>query len=285
MLKQIVLLFIMVLFCLNFKAQIKIDTLRLFFEINQSQSEHNQKRIDSMITALNGKIVNVKVYGYADFLHSNKYNQNLSQRRAETAKKYFVSKIDPNQLANITTKALGESLSTDNQSAEGDAYNRRVDMIIEPFTIASVDYRGEVKQSPKAPKSNAKTIEELEKGESLAVEGLNFEPGRHYLVKEAMPVLNKLLKTLQTKKSLKIQIQGHICCLTDEEDGMDLDTHEKKLSENRAKAIYDFLIQKGIDASRLSYKGFGRSQPKISPETTPEEEQINRRVEVMVIEK
>jgi flagellar motor protein MotB len=54
---------------------------------------------------------------------------------------------------------------------------------------------------------------------------------------------------------------------------------------NRAKFVYDYLIENGIEKERLSYKGYAHTRPKILVENTPEEEQINRRVEIKITEK
>ncbi len=276
---------IITLFYFNIIAQNKIDTLRLFYNINQIHSEDNSKRIDSLVSLLHGKTIKIKIYGYADFLHSNEYNQTLSQKRADAVKTRVFEKMLPSQINTLVCKGMGEKFSQDNNSPKGEAFQRRVDVIIEQLISVKSNTKVPESNSENPPKKNTKTIESLSKGESLSLEGLNFEPGRHYVVKESVAILYKLLKTLQTNKKLKIEIQGHICCLTEGEDGMDIDTHENKLSQNRAKSVYDFLVTNGIDPARLSYKGFGRSRPKIFPETSPEEEQMNRRVEIMIVEK
>src|SRR5207237_917561 len=121
-----------------------------------------------------------------------------------------------------------------------------------------------------------KEITDLNVGESVALEGLSFEPGRHIILKKSIETLHKLLDVLKNNKNLKIEIQGHVCCTDNGEDGMDLDTRQAVLSENRAKFIYDYLVKSGISASRLTYKGYGRTRPKVEIETTPEEEQMNR---------
>jgi outer membrane protein OmpA-like peptidoglycan-associated protein len=281
-------LFLFLLFGLSGFGQKKTDTLRLYFAINEINSPQNNARIDSAIKSLNGKLVDIAIYGYADFLSNDAYNLDLSSRRAETTKAYLKKKMPPSQINIYACEGRGEKNSTPNSSTEGQPNQRRVDIYFEPIVILNVsDSKLETPPSKDtvAPAPQKKNIEELSAGESLALEGLGFEPGRHFILKESVPVLQKLLQTLKENKTLKIEIQGHVCCTQNGADGMDLDTREMKLSENRAKAVYDFLISKGVDKNRLSYKGFGRTKPKFDLELTPEEEQANRRVEIMVLEK
>lgn len=273
-------------------SQKKTDTLRLYFAINEIESQQNLLRLDSAVKALN-KNVDIGIYGYADFLSNDAYNLSLSQKRAERVKRHLLSK--KSTYINVyACEGKGESNSKDNSSKEGEPSQRRVDVYFEPvitFNVAE-SYLETPKETPKEtskkeiePKpTNKKNIEELEKGESMSVEGLSFVPGRHLILKSAIPVIQKLLKTLQDNPNIKIEIQGHVCC-TNDPDGLDFDTQQKNLSEARAKVIYEYLIAKGISADRLSYRGFGHSRPKELIEDTPEKEQANRRVEVMVLEK
>jgi outer membrane protein OmpA-like peptidoglycan-associated protein len=275
----------------------KADTLRLLYAINEKESSLNYKRIDSTLNALGGTFVDLSIYGYADFLCGPKYNADLSKARAERVKNYFVEK-GKNTVNIVLCKGKGESCSVNNKSQYGEPSQRKVDVIIEKAVVINVSdtkleepkkEEKKVEEKPKEevkPKEPKKEITELSVGESASVEGLNFEPGRHVLRKESIDPLKKLLSTLQKHENLKIEIQGHVCCIgPGEEDGTDFDTHDNKLSENRAKAIYYYLIQKGIKADRLSYKGFGGSQPKIFPEKNFEDQQANRRVEIKIIEK
>lgn len=273
-------------------GQKKTDTLRLYFNINEVASEFNYQRLDSELTALNGKYADVAIYGYADFLHNPNYNQELSKKRAEKVKNYLIKKSKKSQFNFYACEGKGEVNSKENDSKEGEPFQRRVDVYFEPIVTLNVaDEKLETPKDmiepvvPKAKPIINKELTELNAGESAVLEGLGFQPGRHFILKESIPVLEKLLRTLQQNKTIKIEIQGHVCCTQNGEDGMDLDTKEMKLSENRAKSIYDFLIKKGIDTDRLSYKGFGRTQPKFPLELTPEEEQANRRVEIMIIKK
>jgi outer membrane protein OmpA-like peptidoglycan-associated protein len=281
------LLYIIILTaCFSANAQVKKDTLRLYYKINETTSDVSNRRLDSFVTALQGHFIKIRIVGYADFLHNNGYNQKLSQRRADEVKEELLAKAAPKQIELLECKGAGEKYSNDNGSKEGEASQRRVDVIFEPVVLVeSYNQEPEPEKIKKDTVENKKNIEDLKKGESLAIAGLNFIPGRHIVVKEAVPILEQLLKTLQNNPKLKIEIQGHICCVEDQDDGLDLDTGERNLSVSRARAVYNYLVKNGIDASRLSYKGFGRKKPKVYPERTPEEEQMNRRVEIMVIEK
>lgn len=272
---------------LSLLSQKKADTLRLYFNINEVSSPLNYSRLDSAVSSLKGKYADVAIYGYADFLHSNDYNQTLSQQRANDVKKHLLKISSKSQFNIYVCEGKGEALSQENNSSDGEPKQRRVDVYFEP--VVTINVADDKLETPKdklsETKEPAKNLEEMEAGESLSLKGLSFEPGRHFVLKSSEPVLEKLLQTLKKQKSLKIEIQGHVCCTQNGADGMDLDTREMKLSENRAKAIYDYLIKKGISKNRLSYKGYGRTKPKFPLELTPEEEQANRRVEIMIVEK
>jgi outer membrane protein OmpA-like peptidoglycan-associated protein len=74
--------------------------------------------------------------------------------------------------------------------------------------------------------------------------------------------------------SVKIQINGYT-------DNVGNDADNLKLSENRAKAVVDFLITKGIDATRMTWKGFGETQP-VADNSSEEGRALNRRTEFVI---
>ena len=83
---------------------------------------------------------------------------------------------------------------------------------------------------------------------------------------------------MEENPKLKIEIHGHICCqLVNDFNG---------ISTARAKAIYSYLIRNKIDRKRMKFTGFGVSRPihKI-PEQNEQEEDENRRVEILIIDK
>jgi outer membrane protein OmpA-like peptidoglycan-associated protein len=99
---------------------------------------------------------------------------------------------------------------------------------------------------------------------------------------ESMEALEKLYSVLKNNPNLKISIEGHVCCVRDAPDALDIDTYEPHLSVNRAKAIYNYLVEKGIDPGRLTYVGYGRRRPVIEVEQSEEDAEKNRRVEIRI---
>jgi len=77
--------------------------------------------------------------------------------------------------------------------------------------------------------------------------------------------------------SLRIEISGHT-------DNVGSASYNQKLSESRAKAVVDYLLKKGVDASRLEYKGYGFEQP-VASNKTEEGRQQNRRTEFKILGK
>lgn len=82
--------------------------------------------------------------------------------------------------------------------------------------------------------------------------------------------------------NLKIEIGGHI---NKPNQGMvEQSSSSFKLSESRAAVVYYYLIEHGISEDRLAYKGYGNSEMIHPNANTPVQEQMNRRVELKVIE-
>lgn len=113
-----------------------------------------------------------------------------------------------------------------------------------------------------------------EKPHPVILKNVFFETGSAALKKASITELNRLYQLLLDNETLKIQINGHTDNVGNEEDNL-------QLSEARAKAVYDFLINKGVSSDRLKYKGFGESQP-IETNDTEEGRRNNRRTEFEV---
>ncbi len=104
------------------------------------------------------------------------------------------------------------------------------------------------------------------------IQDLRFELDKAQIKKRYYENLNNVVTILNKNPGLKVEIQGH----TDSQGTKD---YNQDLSEQRAKAVYEYLVNQGIDSDRLSYKGNGESQPVASNETAQGRAK-NRRVEL-----
>jgi outer membrane protein OmpA-like peptidoglycan-associated protein len=114
----------------------------------------------------------------------------------------------------------------------------------------------------------------IKKGQTIRLNNIFFETGKYVLRNESKSELNRLLKLMKENPTMKIEIQGHT-------DDVGADVDNLALSKNRSKAVYDYLIKNGILSTRLMTKGFGEAKPIIS-NTTPENRQLNRRVDFII---
>jgi len=248
----------------------KRDTLIIYFEHDKDQIQYSFKiQLELMKEKLfqsSNKIL--LIHGYADHTGSSPYNLDLSQRRAKKVVQYF------NQLE------VPESLI---ESIRGQG---SVERELPPFQRVPEDRKVIVVLANRSKPLvfSAFNLDSVSRGDQLIIERLHFQPGRHILLEESIPQLISLLKILKEYPTLKIELQGHVCCAPKGRDGIDKDTQSEDLSINRAKNIYEYLIRNEIDSNRLRFKGFARTQPIYPLERNDEERKINRRVEIKILD-
>jgi outer membrane protein OmpA-like peptidoglycan-associated protein len=260
----------------------EINQTSIFFEMGKRSLDKNQmEMLDSLVASINEKD-KIKIIGYADFVGSDHYNLKLSADRAGNVKQYL--NLKNKQIIFCEGKGAQEK-SEDADKVNGIQAHRKVDIFIErhqelPESITTAQ---PVKST--ADYTNKEIYEMVKEGETLVWQNLNFVGGRQVLIRESIPALEKLLSLLQENPTMRIRIEGHICCERNLDDGLDFDTREQKLSLNRARHIYGYLVLKGISADRLSYIGFGGKRPLVDFELTEQDRITNRRVEIKVIAK
>ncbi|MFA7626400.1 MAG: OmpA family protein [Candidatus Kapaibacterium sp.] len=103
----------------------------------------------------------------------------------------------------------------------------------------------------------------------------DFDSAR--IKEESYVILDELVDLMMTWPGLKFDIQGHT-------DNVGTKEYNQELSDRRAKAVYDALIDRGVDERRLRYRGFGFSKP-VATNETPEGRSKNRRTEFIIIAK
>ena len=98
---------------------------------------------------------------------------------------------------------------------------------------------------------------------SIDLKGVNFDFDKSNLRPDAVAILNEAVEILKRNPELRTEVAGHT-------DSKGTDEYNQKLSERRAKAVYDYLVKNGVDAGRLvGPVGYGESRP-IAPNTNPD---------------
>lgn len=120
-------------------------------------------------------------------------------------------------------------------------------------------------------------LEPIEVGNKVILKNIFFDTNKYQLESESRSELQKLIEFLQLNPTVRIEISGHT-------DNVGNDDLNQTLSENRAKSVYDFLISGKIDPARMTYKGYGKTQP-IAPNDSDENRAKNRRTEFKIIAK
>ena len=118
-------------------------------------------------------------------------------------------------------------------------------------------------------------LQPIEANATIVLKNIFFDLNEYKLKDESEVELDKVVQLLKENPTLKIQISGHTDNIGKAKDNL-------VLSENRAKEVIKYLVDKGIQSSRLSYKGFGSTMP-IADNSTEAGRAKNRRTELKVI--
>lgn len=271
----------------------------IYFESNKYDiSKSENRKLQDWMTQ-NPKVKIVAINGYTDEVGTSGYNDTLAKRRVDCIFSLIKNKIQIRD--DFKSRSFGENFL----QAKNKAENRKVtisfllekdlvredeilgikktEIIVEkPKTIINYPSKLSI-ENPDGSLTDynlnidfMKQVADAKTGEKLKIDNLNFVINTFAIVNESRCKLYELLLVMQKNPKLKIEIQGHLCCMT--KDRADL-------SSQRAKAISSFLRQKGIDSSRITYKGFGVSDPIFAiPEKNEGERAANRRVEILIIE-
>jgi len=121
-----------------------------------------------------------------------------------------------------------------------------------------------------------KNVVEIKEGnETIQLNNLFFETGKHNLKIESYPELNRLADFIKENPEIKIEISGHT-------DNVGSDEYNQTLSERRANEVKNYLTSKGCNSKQLTAVGYGESKP-VASNNTDDGKAKNRRVEFKVI--
>ena len=247
-----------------------------YFELNKHKLQDQQtqeivgfiKKIDTT------KIESIQIYGYCDDRGSDFYNCKLSKNRGETVQKILVDYgISKNKIAVLEGKGRIIPLEQDIKNLyETRSKNRRVDLIVVNKTKAKPYL---------AIKGLYNSLDENNiVGDRIFLEKIVFPIGSSVLSSESKKELDKFAVLLQKYPKLEFEIRGNVCCTPNYyPDAIDRKTNERKLSFNRSKTVYRYLLSKNINSSRMTYEGYGNQFP------LKQGDLLDRRVEFRITKK
>jgi len=188
----------------------------------------------------------------------------LSQNRADAIKKIFsIGGIKEELISNVDGK--GEVLlkiveAKDLNIIRG--LNRKVEINVEynipknkTEKVGKVEQVEDNREKPITLESN------LIVGDKIVLSKILFRTGYSYVLKESIPVLEKIGRILKEKSNVYFTIKGHVCCTANGRDALNRGTGRRNLSLARAKYIYDYLLKNGVSKNRMKYVGLKHKYP------------------------
>lgn len=143
-----------------------------------------------------------------------------------------------------------------------------------------LDGDGVPNERDKCPNTRPGAVVDLDGCEVEAVislDGVYFDFDKASLRPEGIAVLNDAAALLKTNERVVVEVAGHT-------DSVGSEAYNQGLSERRANTVRDYLVSQGITATRLTARGYGEVQP-VATNDTPEGRQLNRRVELIVLDR
>ncbi|MDR0803255.1 OmpA family protein [Fluviicola sp.] len=228
-------------FSQELSKETRIDSVSVFFNFGSSTPKDKSalmKRINALGKNLTGRI---RLISYTDTVGGLDANRKLGSKRLIS----IMDLISKTNLRNFATDTLNMNERHRGKLLTDEEY-RRVDLIIYRIDMTFV----------------------YDQPINLKIQ---FQNATDVLLTGAYNSLNTLYYILQQDPTLKIQLNGHVCC-----------TPHYELSLKRAERAKNYLVKKGIDPARITCVGYD-NKVKLVEETSPANEAINRRVEVVFI--
>lgn len=210
------------------------------------------------------KVTKISIYGFCDDRGSDNYNLVLSQNRADAIKSVFsLGGIKEELISNVDGK--GEVLlkivaAEDLNIIRG--LNRKVEINVDYKNTKKEETPIVKKEEQKDDRKKPITLEStLLVGDKIVLDKILFRTGYSYVLKESIPVLEKISRILREKNNVYFTIQGHVCCTTNGRDAIDRGTGRRNLSLARARYIYEYLMKSGVARKRMKYVGLKHKYP------------------------
>lgn len=268
---KLVLSIIIFVITLNSWSQ---EQFSVYFESNKFELNTKEKVKLSNWVEKNKTSKIVAINGYTDEVGSSGYNDTLALKRVQFIFDYVKENVAIRE--DYKSISVGENF----KQSEIQSENRRATIyfILEKDLARENEILGieeEVIIPDDAPLHEK--VAAAKAGSKIILKNITFYQNTFAMTPESNGALYDLLFVMQNNPNLKIEIQGHICCINSD---------KRSLSLERAKQVRRWLVFKNIPQYRISVTGFGTSKPIYEiPEANDEQAAANRRVEIEIISK
>ncbi|MES2240770.1 MAG: OmpA family protein [Bacteroidota bacterium] len=244
----------------------KIGTVYFEFDKHNIDAVQEQMITEFIHQIDTTQVESIQIYGYCDDRGDNDYNIKLSENRVNSVKSILVDNgFNKNKIVIIEGKGRVLLDAYSGGSLEDiRSKNRRVDLLI-------------VKKNSFGKGIYTSFQDHHEVGDRIYLENIFFDLGSSNLTLSSRKELDKIAAILQKNKGLEFEIRGHVCCTPNNyKDAIDRATKERKLSLNRAKTVFKYLISKHVNSLRMGLKGLGNQFP------SGKGDEFDRRVEFLI---
>ncbi len=248
------------------------DQVSLFISANGKHAYYSHETRDD--TKENKSLLYTFAFEEKDILVKKSNYLNGVVRDAET-KKPLSARIELRDLnsGEIVHVFRSDSVTGNYFSVltEGGLYGLYVESPGYMFETRTFDY--EAVSDPK-PVTQDFYLKPVRKGAVTVLNNIFFEFDSYELKKSSYTELQKVVTFLESNPDIHIEIRGHT-------DNVGNAAYNQELSEKRAKAVYRYLVDAGINPDRIAYKGYGEEKPLASNESEAGRT-LNRRIEFIV---
>jgi OmpA-OmpF porin, OOP family len=207
----------------------------------------------------------------------------LKATDTEAALRFFVIDRQKGPIEGIVvslTSPTGKTYYTEETDKEGFAevlvpIARTYDLVYLSLGRRNVAAKVQVRNEPRLNLKLTMRHEREEPTKPFVLDDVQFATGKATIKPDSFPRLDAMVEYMTHKKTARIEISGHT-------DDAGKKAVNKKLSQQRADAVRDYLVSRGIDADRIKAVGYGDEKP-IAPNTTSEGRQRNRRIEAIAM--
>ncbi len=212
----------------------------------------------------------------AEIQVSHKSNFVKGQVIDSETREYISAQVE---LFDLSTNKLVSSVTSDKISGEylmviteGMEYALYVNKSGYLFKSLTFDYK---QKSQLEPVTIDIYLDPIKKGTTTTLNNLFFDVDKYDLKDKSITELEKVRRFLEENPTVNIGVAGH----TDNSGSV---SYNKELSINRAKSVYQYLVERGIAENRLKFRGYGQEQPVV-PNDSEENKQKNRRIEFVIL--